>query len=74
MDPRTYRKHALKLRTRAIYESRPELSASYRSMAKIYDGLAEIAEADRMKRALVQAIKREVLLLPAQPERSDSPR
>lgn len=46
MDHGHYRKQALKLRTQAIYEPRTELRASYRSMANIYDALAEISEAE----------------------------
>lgn len=74
MDPKTYRKQALRLRTRAIYERRPELSASFRAIANIYEGLAELAEAEQAKQALAGATKRDAPVPHTRPEPSKSPR
>ena len=56
MDPREFRKKALRLRTVAIAHPRPENSASYEAMANVYDALARAADhVERVRRRREQA-------------------
>jgi len=42
--PRDYRKKAMRIRTAAIEQPRPEVRDSYYAVANIYDGLARALE------------------------------
>ncbi len=44
MNPREYRKKAMKMRTLAVEQTRPEVRDSYQAVANVYDGLAHALE------------------------------